>query len=203
MRNFEDRHRVSLKSLFSLARGPGCQTINVKPIISVSPERKILPNPSECCAHAVLEALPNRLDVKTLCELHGGHKTQRLKGYTSHPVDSIIKLTLLLSRTLVARTLPRPSLSLSHLRAPSVASESLSATTSLATTTALPLDLLPKISTHPALAGIQVRNGPRNTYDPSHRVRKRRHGFLARKKSRTGRAILVRRRVKKRSTLSH
>jgi large subunit ribosomal protein L34 len=97
--------------------------------------------------------------------------------------------------------LPGPH-SLSHLRAPFVASESLSATTSLATTTALPW-ISSKISTHPALAGIQVRNGPRNTYDPSHRVRKRRHGFLARKKSRTGRAILVRRRVKKRSTLSH
>ena len=65
------------------------------------------------------------------------------------------------------------------------------------------LDILPKISTHPALQTLQVRNGPRNTYDPSHRVRKRRAGFLARKRSRTGRNILVRRRQKRRSTLSH
>ncbi|KAF2842771.1 hypothetical protein M501DRAFT_993534 [Patellaria atrata CBS 101060] len=66
-----------------------------------------------------------------------------------------------------------------------------------------PLDLLPKISSHPSLAGIQVRNGPRATYDPSHRVRKRRHGFLARLRSRTGRKILKRRRARGRICLSH
>ncbi|KAI4223831.1 MAG: hypothetical protein L6R36_005111 [Xanthoria steineri] len=65
------------------------------------------------------------------------------------------------------------------------------------------LDLLPKISAHPALAGIQVRNGPRDTYDPSHRVRKRRHGFLSRVRTRKGRKILKKRKAKGRSTLSH
>ncbi|KAF8464610.1 ribosomal protein L34-domain-containing protein [Kalaharituber pfeilii] len=65
------------------------------------------------------------------------------------------------------------------------------------------LDLLPRISTHPALRSLQVRNGPRDTYDPSHFVRKRRHGFLARVRSRTGQAILKRRRAKGRKSLSH
>ena len=65
------------------------------------------------------------------------------------------------------------------------------------------LDLLPRISTHPSLASIQVRNGPRDTYNPSHRVRKRRAGFLARFRTRKGRMILKRRQLKGRSTLSH
>ncbi|KAF2405466.1 hypothetical protein EJ06DRAFT_486248 [Trichodelitschia bisporula] len=65
------------------------------------------------------------------------------------------------------------------------------------------LDLLPKVSAHPALASIQVRNGPRNTFNPSHRVRKRRHGFLSRVRTRTGRRVLTRRKTKGRNTLSH
>lgn len=40
-------------------------------------------------------------------------------------------------------------------------------------------------------------------YQPSQRVRKRRHGFLARIKSRTGRKILARRRGKGRRFLTH
>jgi large subunit ribosomal protein L34 len=60
-----------------------------------------------------------------------------------------------------------------------------------------------RVSAHPALRFLQVRNAPRNTFNPSHRVRKRRHGFLARKRSRGGRKILVRRRLKGRNTLSH
>lgn len=66
-----------------------------------------------------------------------------------------------------------------------------------------PLDLMPKISVHPALEAMQVRCGPRNTFDPSHFVRKRRHGFLSRLRTRKGRNTLQRRRSKKRSTLSH
>jgi len=63
--------------------------------------------------------------------------------------------------------------------------------------------LASRISASPALQSLQVRNGPRDTFDPSHRVRKRRAGFLARNGSRTGRAILKRRRLKGRKTLSH
>jgi len=65
------------------------------------------------------------------------------------------------------------------------------------------LDLLPKISSHPTLGSIQIRCGPRNTFSPSHFVRKRRHGFLSRIRTRKGRMTLARRRAKKRSTLSH
>lgn len=83
---------------------------------------------------------------------------------------------------------------------------SLDTTTTTAATTSSGseiLDLLPKISTHPSLAGIQVRCGPRNTFSPSHFVRKRRHGFLSRVRTRKGRATLQRRKSKNRSTLSH
>jgi large subunit ribosomal protein L34 len=65
------------------------------------------------------------------------------------------------------------------------------------------VDLLPKISTHPVLGMMQVRCGPRDTFNPSHFVRKRRHGFLSRIRTRKGRATLLRRKLKKRSTLSH
>jgi large subunit ribosomal protein L34 len=42
----------------------------------------------------------------------------------------------------------------------------------------------------------------RNTYNPSRRVQKRRHGFLARMKTRAGRTIIHRRRAKGRKGLS-
>ncbi|KAF2239351.1 hypothetical protein EV356DRAFT_171107 [Viridothelium virens] len=46
-------------------------------------------------------------------------------------------------------------------------------------------------------------SGPRNTFNPSHFVRKRRHGFLSRLRTKNGRKILKRRRLKRRTTLSH
>ena len=49
----------------------------------------------------------------------------------------------------------------------------------------------------------QVRGAKRDTFNPSHVVRKRRHGFLARLRTRTGRMVLKRRKAKKRNTLSH
>lgn len=66
-----------------------------------------------------------------------------------------------------------------------------------------PLDLLPRISAHPSLANIQIRNGPRDTYNPSQRVRKRRHGFLSRLRTKKGRKTLKRRQLKGRWALSH
>lgn len=55
------------------------------------------------------------------------------------------------------------------------------------------------------LGGLQqVRHSSRgNEYQPSQRKRKRKHGFLARKRTKGGRAILARRRAKGRKFLSH
>ncbi|KAI3334398.1 hypothetical protein F4824DRAFT_468749 [Ustulina deusta] len=68
------------------------------------------------------------------------------------------------------------------------------------------LDIVPKsaITAHPALAGPQqIRCGPRPTMARTSRlVRKRRHGFLSRIRTRNGRRTLQRRREKKRSVLS-
>lgn len=65
------------------------------------------------------------------------------------------------------------------------------------------LDIVGKISASAAFAGTQIRCGPRDTYNPSHIVRKRRHGFLTRLRSKKGRKLLMRRLVKGRVNLSH
>ncbi|OAL49131.1 hypothetical protein IQ07DRAFT_681137 [Pyrenochaeta sp. DS3sAY3a] len=65
------------------------------------------------------------------------------------------------------------------------------------------LDLAGKISAHPALGSMQIRCGPRDTYNPSHLVRKRRHGFLSRIRTKKGRKLLMRRLKKGRWNLSH
>ncbi|PVH97798.1 hypothetical protein DM02DRAFT_719676 [Periconia macrospinosa] len=65
------------------------------------------------------------------------------------------------------------------------------------------LDLASKISLHPALGSTQIRCGPRDTYNPSHIVRKRRHGFLSRIRTKKGRKLLMRRLKKGRYNLSH
>ncbi|KAF1993068.1 hypothetical protein P154DRAFT_557904 [Amniculicola lignicola CBS 123094] len=76
-----------------------------------------------------------------------------------------------------------------------------SAQASLPSTEAL--DLLPKPSMHPGMMSMQIRCGPRDTYNPSHLVRKRRHGFLSRLKTKNGRKMIMRRLKKKRWSLSH
>lgn len=75
------------------------------------------------------------------------------------------------------------------------------------TTTAETADVVPasSISAHPALAQSQIRCGPRkatNMNRPSRLIRQRRHGFLSRLRSRTGRNTLKRRRTKGRKMLS-
>ncbi|KAK4137475.1 hypothetical protein BT67DRAFT_414833 [Trichocladium antarcticum] len=67
------------------------------------------------------------------------------------------------------------------------------------------LDLVPKsaISAHPALGHTQIRCGPRATMSGHSRlIQKRRHGFLSRAKSPTGKKMLLRRRAKNRKRLS-
>ncbi|KAF4471908.1 ribosomal L34 mitochondrial [Fusarium albosuccineum] len=71
--------------------------------------------------------------------------------------------------------------------------------------TAASADLVPAsaISAHPALGDLQIRCGPRNTMNGHTRlIQKRRHGFLYRTRSRTGRKILWRRKVKGRKNIA-
>lgn len=60
-----------------------------------------------------------------------------------------------------------------------------------------------QLPSQPGLSLLQVRGAKRDTYDPSHRVRKRRHGFLSRLRSKNGRNTLKRRKLRGRNTLSH
>ncbi|KAJ7497172.1 ribosomal protein L34-domain-containing protein [Mycena latifolia] len=57
----------------------------------------------------------------------------------------------------------------------------------------------------PVLASLQQLRYAKlgHEYQPSQRVRKRRHGFLSRKRSAGGRKILIRRRAKGRKYLTH
>ncbi|PNY29553.1 50S ribosomal protein L34 [Tolypocladium capitatum] len=67
------------------------------------------------------------------------------------------------------------------------------------TTTTAAADVVPTgaVSSHPALSGLQLRFGPRNTMNGHTRlVQKRRHGFLYRMRSKTGRRIILRRKMK-------
>mgnify|MGYP004554747275 CR=1 FL=1 len=77
------------------------------------------------------------------------------------------------------------------------------APSSAAASSAETLDIMAKISASPAFAGVQIRCGPRDTYNPSHIVRKRRHGFLSRLRSKKGRKLLMRRLTRGRTNLSH
>jgi large subunit ribosomal protein L34 len=116
--------------------------------------------------------------------------------YHSQTLD----LQLIQCRMFTSFTPLRPTISPSTFRPTLTASKPSTAPTVAAET---PIDLLPKISTHPALGATQIRCGPRDTFSPSHFVRKRRHGFLSRLRTRKGRNTLQRRRAKRRSTLSH
>ncbi|KAL6875528.1 hypothetical protein HDV57DRAFT_503373 [Trichoderma longibrachiatum] len=71
--------------------------------------------------------------------------------------------------------------------------------TTTATSSEASADVVPAaaVSAHPALQGMQLRFGPRNTMNGHTRlVQKRRHGWLKRTRSKTGRRILQRRKLK-------
>lgn len=71
--------------------------------------------------------------------------------------------------------------------------------TPMPTTSTSAADVVPAsaVSSHPALSGLQLRFGPRNTMNGHTRlIQKRRHGFLYRMRSKTGRRIILRRKMK-------
>jgi large subunit ribosomal protein L34 len=115
--------------------------------------------------------------------------SQPAQSHVSHRVPpSTHPLTIHRSRTFSLLSPRRPTL-------PSTP------TSTLSLNTTLELPTLPAAST--TLTLLQARGPKRDTFDPSHRVRKRRSGFLARIRSRNGRNLIKRRLLKKRSTLSH
>ncbi|KEY67827.1 hypothetical protein S7711_04965 [Stachybotrys chartarum IBT 7711] len=117
-----------------------------------------------------------------------------------------------LARPVLARPLvrtPRTFTTLSPLRptltAPTAAFRP--NTTSFVPASAAAADVVPAgaITSHPALAGgaAQLRCGPRNTMNGHTRlIQKRRSGFLARVRSKSGRRVLLSRRTKGRKRLA-
>ncbi|KAJ5610457.1 hypothetical protein N7510_007176 [Penicillium lagena] len=81
-------------------------------------------------------------------------------------------------------------------RLPSTAIPSVSSSLSLSPVTSLLQSQSRAFSSTPNLG---VR---RSTYNPSRRVQKRRHGFLSRSKTKNGRKIIQRRRLKGRKNMS-
>ncbi|KAK2753581.1 hypothetical protein FQN54_007358 [Arachnomyces sp. PD_36] len=107
------------------------------------------------------------------------------------------------SRLLSTSSTARTTL-LSHLRSP-ILSSALRPTLSptlINTTTSSPLTTPLQPTTTRSFSATTFLGAKRDTYNPSRRVQKRRHGFLARLKSRGGRKILMRRRAKGRKFLS-
>ncbi|KAJ9267295.1 hypothetical protein DTO195F2_528 [Paecilomyces variotii] len=92
----------------------------------------------------------------------------------------------------------RPALSIHRAHSPIFSSlATISANTT--TTPSATLALAHQSRSFSASASLGAK---RDTYNPSRRVQKRRHGFLARLRSRGGRKVLLRRRAKGRKFLS-
>ena len=114
------------------------------------------------------------------------------------------QLTRFRRRTFTTLSPLRPSLT--PLRRPSAFTSFTPAPTPATSTGAAIADVVPTgaVSSHPSLAGaLQMRFDPRNTMNGHTRlVQKRRHGFLYRMKTKTGRRILLRRRLKGRRNVA-
>ena len=115
------------------------------------------------------------------------------KSHSSHISENLQRRPLL-SSAFFPKLLPTSSPSTTAINRPE-------------STSRLMPSLVLSSTLHPILAvpiGQQARYKSRgNEYQPSQRVRKRRHGFLARKRTPSGRKILARRRAKGRRYLSH
>ncbi|KAH6655037.1 hypothetical protein BKA67DRAFT_657000 [Truncatella angustata] len=132
-----------------------------------------------------------------------------MRAFTSSPITALCRASRAVSQAQTFTSLPtlRPSLA----RPAGTVFRSSTPTVSLApsgVTTASEevADIVAKsaISSSPMFGATQIRCGPRATLARSSRlVRKRRHGFLSRVQTRTGRRTLQRRRTKGRHTLSN
>ncbi|KAF2112422.1 ribosomal protein L34-domain-containing protein [Lophiotrema nucula] len=136
--------------------------------------------------------------LRTLAMRPGTNATTLLRPVTFRisSLQSARGISILSPRrpVLPSSTSSTPTLAVPGAISPSTATTSLSSETP---------DLLSRISSHPGLAGIQIRCGPRDTFNPSHFVRKRRHGWLSRIRTKKGRKTLMRRIKKGRWNLSH
>ncbi|KAI9149527.1 hypothetical protein HJFPF1_11581 [Paramyrothecium foliicola] len=158
----------------------------------------------------------NHLATATFATKESSIRHHTLRRHRLSPAETPVAMQFLtrLVRPSLARALcqsPRTFATLTPLR-PSLSPSTAAIRPNLTSFAPSPLaanaaDLVPKsaISAHPALAGAasQMRCGPRNTMNGHTRlIQKRRHGFLARIRSKTGRKILQRRRAKGRKKLS-
>lgn len=169
---------------------------------SVSPHTLSTMNALRCLRVA---AWPTSMPATLL-----GPSTGRIASVQRYVHQMIVSTTLVTNRSRSSIPSTARSISLLAPRRPVLPSSSLAATLPTPGSTGAPaipsadaLDLASKISSHPALGSIQIRCGPRDTYNPSHFVRKRRHGFLSRIRTKKGRKLLMRRVKKGRWNLSH
>ncbi|KAK2805463.1 hypothetical protein FQN51_000289 [Onygenales sp. PD_10] len=120
----------------------------------------------------------------------------------SAPLNTTTQLRTF-SHLLQRRAAPTPTLSsiLPRLLQQQTPTTTTTITAQSTPTTTIAATALSLTSTRPFSASAAL-GGPRDTYRPSRRVQKRRHGYLARLKSQSGRKILARRRAKGRKYLS-
>jgi large subunit ribosomal protein L34 len=176
-------------------------------------------------SHATPEQLPHNGTVITLEGGGPDHATSHSRSTASpdtnlsKPVSTFkflcdrknVPLTII-RRTLATLPTVRPTLATTHSRAalgthPSpCAARLLAARQQFVLTDPAAVDLASKateISAHPALAAMQIRCAPRNTMNVTSRlIRKRRHGFLSRIRTKKGRKLLLARRQKGRLRLA-
>ncbi|KAL6830995.1 tRNA synthetases class I (M) domain-containing protein [Trichoderma sp. SZMC 28015] len=132
-----------------------------------------------------------------------GLEYRELDSLESSKMNSIVRLARPLLAPRISVLSQRTYTCLSPLR-PTLTStfrpnNSFTAPSPAATSPESAADLVPTaaVSSHPALQGLQLRFGPRNTMNGHTRlVQKRRHGWLKRTRSKTGRRILQRRKLK-------
>ncbi|EGR49339.1 uncharacterized protein TRIREDRAFT_73231 [Trichoderma reesei QM6a] len=108
------------------------------------------------------------------------------------------RIAPLSQRTYTCLSPLRPTLS-STFRPTTATSSSFTPSPTTTSSSEASADVVPAtaVSAHPALQGMQLRFGPRNTMNGHTRlVQKRRHGWLKRTRSKTGRRILQRRKLK-------